>query len=229
LTNARPEVADYPYSTVIPLPGMMAFEDVNIQLIDLPPLTRQYSESWMYNIIRQADLCLLVLDGSQKVQDLIGCVGEIVLILEERHIRVVRQREDNDDEMRVREVPCRIVLTRNDLGNLEDKAEELRQIFPVIATSAVDQTGLDDLREQVFDSLKLVRIYTKLPGQAPDMTQPYVLSEGSTVIDAVQLVHREFVDRVKYVRVWGSGRFDGQQVPSDHVLADKDVIEIHLS
>jgi hypothetical protein len=120
-------------------------------------------------------------------------------------------------------------LTRNDLGNLEDKAEELRQIFPVIATSAVDQTGLDDLREQVFDSLKLVRIYTKLPGQAPDMTQPYVLSEGSTVIDAVQLVHREFVDRLKYVRVWGSGRFDGQQVPSDHVLADKDVIEIHLS
>lgn len=229
LTNANPEVADYPYSTVMPLPGMMYFEDVQIQLIDLPPLSSEYSESWMYNVVRQADLCLLVLDGSLDVQDLADSVEEITLILEDRHIRLVEHTEDTDDEMRVRDVPCRIVLTRGDLGNLEDKADDLGDFFPVIVTSATDKTGLDSLCQQVFIGLKLVRVYTKLPGQSADMTEPYVLAEGSTVIDAVQLVHRDFVDRLKYVRVWGSGRFDGQQVPSSHVLADKDIIEIHLS
>jgi uncharacterized protein len=229
LTNANAEVAEYPYSTVMPLPGMMSFEDVKIQLVDLPPISSEYSESWVYNAVRQADLCLLILDGSWGVQDLVDSVEEVILILEEHHIRLVQQREATDDELSVRELPCRIVLTRGDLGSYEDKIEGLCEYFSVLVTAPTDWAGLDLLRQQVFISLKLVRVYTKLPGQPADMTEPFVLPEGSTAIDAVRAVHRDFVDRLKYIRIWGSGRFDGQQVPWTHVLADKDIIEIHLS
>ena len=229
LTNAHPEVAEYPYSTVTPVPGMMVFEDIKIQLVDLPPISSEYSESWMYGVARQADLCLLVLDGSRNAQELVDSVEEILLILEQRHIDLVQQEERTEDDVRVRELPCRIVLTRGDLGGLEGKAEELSDYFPVIVTSAKDETGLDALRKQVFVALKVVRVYTKLPGQPADMKEPYVLPEQSKAIDAVQAVHRDFVDRLKYIRIWGSGRFDGQQVPSTHILVDKDIIEIHLN
>jgi len=229
LTNAHPEVADYPYSTVLPLPGMMAFEDVQIQLVDLPPISAEYSESWLYSLVRQADLCLLTLDGSEQVDELVDAVEEIVLLLEEHHIRLVQQRENAEEEMRVRDVPCRIVLTRGDVGDLATRVEELSDFLPVIVASPVEGTGLDTLREQVFIALDVIRVYTKLPGKPADMVEPYVLPAGSVALDAVRAVHRDFVDRLKYIRVWGSGRFDGQQVPSTHVLADGDIIEIHLS
>ena len=229
LTNAHPEVADYPYSTVLPLPGMMVFEDVQIQLVDLPPISAEFSESWLYSLVRQSDLCLLTLDGSAQVGELVDAVEEIILLLEEHHIRLVRERENTEEEMRVRDVPCQIVLTRGDLGDLAARVEELSDLFPVIVVCPVDGTGLDTLREQVFVTLDVIRVYTKLPGKPADMVQPYVLPTGSMALDAVRAVHREFVDRLKYIRVWGSGRFDGQQVPTTHVLADKDIIEIHLS
>lgn len=163
------------------------------------------------------------------MEELIDAVEEIILLLEERHIRLVQQREETEEEMRVRDVPCRIVLTRGDFGELTAQVEELSDLFPVIVTSPVDGIGLEALREGVFAALNVIRVYTKLPGKPADMVEPYVLPAGSTALDAVATVHRDFVDRLKYIRVWGSGRFDGQQVPTTHELADKDIIEIHLS
>lgn len=226
LTNAHPEIANYPYSTTIPVIGMMHFEDVPIQLIDLPPITPEYTEPWMYNLIRQSDLALVLLDGSTP-EDLSSVVEEILSLLEERHIQLAKSAPE-EEETRVKVVPCRIVLTKGDLADHRRMIEGLTTFFPVLSTSAKAGAGLDALRQEVFTTLGIVRIYTKLPGKPPDLTEPYTLPTGSTVLDAVKAVHREFVDKLKYVRIWGSGKFDGQQVPSDHQLQDKDIIEIHL-
>ncbi len=223
VTNARPEIADYPFSTLIPVPGMMEFEDVAIQLIDLPPVTTEYTEPWVYSLVRQADLALLVIDATAPDD----AAEEIVLVLEERHLRLVAEASGEPDE-RIREVPCRIVVTKTDLVPTPPIAE-LATLFPTISVSATTGAGLEQLRAEVFRALNIIRIYTKLPGKLPDLTEPYTLPAGSTVLDAVTAVHREFAEKLKYVRVWGSGRFPGQQVPTDHVLADKDVIEIHLA
>ena len=227
LTNAHPEIANYPYSTITPVIGMMNFEDVPIQLIDLPPITLEYTEPWVYNLIRQSDLALFLLDGSAP-GNLTSVVEEILSLLEERHIQLAESTSE-EEETRVKVVPCRIVLTKGDLADHRTTTEELALIFPVLSTSATTGAGLDALRQEVFTTLGIVRIYTKLPGKPPDLTEPYTLPVGSTVLDAVKAVHREFVDKLKYVRIWGSGKFDGQQVPSDHELQDKDIIEIHLS
>ncbi|MEA1871552.1 MAG: GTPase, partial [Candidatus Bipolaricaulota bacterium] len=229
LTNAHPEIADYPYSTTLPMPGMMAFEDAPIQLIDLPPFTEEYSEPWMYSLIRQSDLCLLILDGSHATEELVKTVEEIVLLLEERHIKLVMKRANLEEEERIMEVPCRIILTKEDLGDHCASRDELSSLFPVLSISVAQETGLDALRKEVFTALDVIRIYTKLPGKPPDMDEPYVLPVGSTALDGVTAVHRDFVDRLRYIRVWGSGRFEGQQVTATHPLADKDIIEIHLS
>jgi ribosome-interacting GTPase 1 len=227
LTNAKPEVASYPFSTLIPVPGMMAFEDIAIQLIDLPPLAPDYTEPWVYSLIRSSDLILIVLDVSdgELVKEEFD---EMVGLLEERNIRLVERRTPESED-RVVDIAARIVLAKSDLADgasIRHIADELP--LPSICISAASENGLDELKSALFEGLEVVRVYTKLPGQKPDMTEPYTLPAGSQAIDAVRAVHREFAERLQYVRIWGSGRFDGQQVPSDHVLVDGDIVEVHL-
>ena len=148
--------------------------------------------------------------------------------LESHNIQLVQNRVEDPDE-RVRRIAARVLLTKLDLaerGDLKDVCEQLP--LPTATVSAETKIGLDAVRSLVFEALEIVRVYTKLPGQKPDMTEPYTLPVGSQAIDAVRAIHREFTDRLKYVRIWGSGRFNGQQVPSDHVMEDGDIVEVHL-
>ncbi len=227
LTNAKPEVATYPFSTIIPVPGMMRFEDIHIQLLDLPPIAPEYTEPWVYSLIRSADLAMVVLDASDG--DLLGDeLEELLAQLEERRIRLVPER-DGDEEDRIAKIPTCLVLTQSDRASASvPPSLSAYSSFPRVTVSCTALHGLDELRRHVFKALQVVRVYTKLPGQKPDMEEPYTLPVGSQVLDAVRAIHREFADRLKYVRIWGSGRFDGQQVPSDHLLEDGDVIEVHL-
>ncbi len=227
LTNAKPEVATYPFSTIVPVPGMMAFEDIAVQLIDLPPVAPDYTESWVYSLIRSCDFALVVLDASDG-ELLTDEWSELLEQLEDRNIRL-SQRRPGDTDDRIGWVAAQIVLAKSDLAEPRSITELAASLpLPVLPVSARTAEGLDALRVAVFKALEIVRVYTKLPGQKPDMTEPYTLPAGSQAIDAVRAIHREFADRLKYVRIWGSGRFDGQQVPSDHILEDGDIVEVHL-
>jgi ribosome-interacting GTPase 1 len=228
LTNARPEVADYPFSTLIPVPGMMRFEDVPVQLVDLPPLSAEYTEPWVYSLIRAADVALIVL-GLDELDLLEARLEEILLWVEERRIELVVDRLSSEEGAdHVVQVPARIVLTKADL--VRDAGALLVGLpFPGVAVSTLSGEGLDGFARMTFDALKVIRVYTKLPNKKPDLKEPYTLPAGSTALDAVRIVHGEFAERLKYVRIWGSGRFDGQQVPSDHRLADGDIVEIHVA
>jgi len=225
LTNAKPEIAEYPFSTIIPIPGMMRYEDVRIQLVDLPPVTAEFTEGWVYALIREADLALVVLDPLD-VSPLGDSFEEILFLLEERHIRLVSDAPDAEGGFK--EIPALVVLTKGDIVE-ERRISGSDLPFLTVLTGPPAGIGLDRLAEEVFKALRIIRVYTKLPGKKPDLTEPYTLPIGSTVIDAVRAVHRDFVERLKYVRIWGSGRFDGQQVPSDHLLEDGDIIEIHTA
>ncbi len=229
LSNAKPEIADYPFSTLVPVPGMMRFEDVRIQLVDLPPLSAEYTEPWVYNLIRAADVAILTVAADER--DLVDTyLEEILLWTEERRIELVAARPEAvvEEERGAARVPARIAVTKADLD--PDAAAILRSLpFPGVAVSARTGEGLDGFARMAFEALRVLRVYTKLPGKKPDYEEPYTLPIGSTVLDVVQMVHREFAERLKYVRIWGSGRFDGQQVPSDHRLEDRDVIEIHAA
>jgi len=225
LTNAHPEVAEYPFSTVLPVPGMMAFQDVSIQLVDLPPVAAAYTEPWVYNLVRSCDLVLLVLDGSDSA-GLLLAARDTLSLLEQRHVRLANDGIQLEDPS-VKTIPCQVVVTRQDVASPDEGIDELQSLFPILCVSAVTGQGLDSLRAEIFEALHILRVYTKLPGKPPDLAQPYTFPVGATVLDAVRSVHRELVEQLKYVRLWGSGKFDGQKVPADHVLQDRDIIEIH--
>jgi ribosome-interacting GTPase 1 len=228
LTNAVPVIAPYPLSTLKPVPGMMEYEDVQIQLVDLPPITRDYTEGWVYGLIRLADgvaLCLDLANPAWKEE-----AQEVLGLLEERHIRLTSGPTRQVDWRAVEKRTIALGL-KADLGaaRIPEFLGWCTGRFPGVAVSTVTGEGLEELRAGLFKAAGIVRIYTKKPGQPPDFSKPYTIKEGATVLDVVKEIHKDFVKRLKYVRLWGSGKFQGQQVPLDHVVQDKDVVEIHLS
>ncbi len=125
--------------------------------------------------------------------------------------------------------PDIVTLTIQDaLGNLDVLLELEPRVSTLLAISAEKGTGLEHLRDRCFQALDIVRIYTKLPGKHPDLDAPFTLPGGSTVVDMARTVHRDMAAELRYARVWGSAKFDGQSVQMDHILQDRDIIELHV-
>jgi uncharacterized protein len=107
--------------------------------------------------------------------------------------------------------------------------EMVRDRFPMttISAAAASVEEIERFKRVVYDFLDVVRVYTKVPGKKPDFSDPYVVARGSTVLDVAEKVHREFVDNLKYARIWGEGKADGIMVPRDFVISEGDVLELH--
>ena len=86
---------------------------------------------------------------------------------------------------------------------------------------------LEAWRDEIYKFLDVIRVYTKKPGKPADMAAPFTIRRGGTLLDLAGRIHRELPEKLKSARVWGTGVFDGQTVPRDHVLHDRDVVEIH--
>ncbi len=227
-TRAAPQVANYPFTTHLPQPGMVIFEDIQIQLVDTPPLSRDYVETALFNTFRVGDLILLVADLSDP--DPSGSLLDCLAMFEEHHLMInPRAEAEQDGSASVMEKRAIIWGNKIDLAPT-DAAGALRDDFSdyrVLVGSAETGEGLEALAVALFEELKLIRIYTKKPGHKFEKGQPFVLHEGATVIDAARVVHKDFAENLKFAKLWGSGKHQGLSVPRDHVLADGDILEIH--
>ena len=73
-----------------------------------------------------------------------------------------------------------------------------------------------------------MRIYTKLPtSKTADMERPFTLPAGSTLLDLAGMVHKDYLEKLKYAKIWGSAVHDGTPMKGDYVLNDKDIVELH--
>jgi len=228
LTNAEPEVGDYPFTTQRPQAGMAAFENIQIQLVDLPPLAVEHTEHWAFNIIRGADVLLLVLDLSQDP------VSELETILEilkgQRIILLGEETKDTEPGSFIKK--WLLVGNKGDLPGSGQNAAIFRELygdrFPLTPISAKEGTGVEGLRSRLFALLNILRVYSKRPGQEPDLSAPVILQQGSTVLDLAKEIHKDFAAKLDYARIWGQGKYDGQRVHRDYILQDGDIIELHM-
>jgi ribosome-interacting GTPase 1 len=224
LSRAEPEVADYPFTTRVPLPGMVTFENVQIQLVDLPPLSLEMSEGWLYGIIRTADAVLLVVDLAdddvlEQTQTVLQMLGEARVPLRPPAAVPAPGK------------PAMVVGLKVDAPGARERLALLQEAIggalPLLAASTVTGENLEELRRRLFDLLEVIRVYSKPPGRKPDRSTPFVLKRGSTVLDAAEAIHKDFVQRFRFARLWGRKEFSGQMVGRDHVLEDEDVVELH--
>jgi uncharacterized protein len=229
LTNAKPEVAPYPFTTRAPYPGMMAWEDVRVQLVDLPPIALDYMEAWVPSIVRSADAALLVADlGDDDVAD---AVEMVLARLAQVHTELVGVLPFDVEDETIQHIKTVLIASKADADGSSDRLEILREWFgdrfPLLPVSTATGMGLDALRRAAYEALGVLRVYTKVPGKAVDRDHPFTLPVGSQVIDLAREVHRDLEQSLKFAKVWGSGAFDGQTVRRDHEIRDGDIVELH--
>jgi hypothetical protein len=229
LTHAHPEVAPYPFTTHAPQPGMMPFEDVQVQLVDTPAVAPHHTEPYMTNLARNADGLLLVLDPT--ADDLPESYAACRELLERARVWPRTRPLPPDATPLLVLRPVVVLVNKVDLdpdGTFTTLAREpVGEELPVVPVSATSGLGLEALRGMLFRELGRIRIYAKEPGKPPDRERPFVLAAGATVHDLARAVHKEVAEHLRFARIWGHARFEGQQVDRDHVLADRDVVELH--
>ena len=229
VTNASPEVAGFPHTTWTVTPGMMFVDYAPIQLVDPPPLVKEYIEPALMDLIRHADLLLLVIDLQA---DPISQLQETVALLAEHRIVPLHQKEEDEPELHFFYIPFLVIANKCDGEPYEEDFEILCALldedWPLIPISATTGYNLDLLRNTVFERLNLMRVYSQPPGKEADRTKPFVLEKGSTVEDFAAQVHHDFYEQLKSARIWGSGAFQGQMVGRDHKLREGDIIELRI-
>ncbi len=227
ITNASPNIAEYPFTTQSATPGMMEFEKIQIQLIDTPPLAPQSIEWWLRHMLIRADALLVMVDlnDAPLVQ-----MENITAELEKTRISLGERRAEEEPEVVLYQKKALIVGNKLDLANAGENCMALKDKYqlPVIAISAKEGAGLEELRRATYQMLDIIRVYTKAPGLKPDLNDPIILKRGSTLAAAAADVHKDFARKLKYARIWGSGKHDGVMVKRDHILQDGDVIELHV-
>jgi len=289
VTNAKPEISPLPFTTQKPIPGMMQFEDVQFQLVEVPAIVEGAAEGRMdgpqaLSFARNADGLILMVDLSEdpvaqffmvsselekagvliekpegEVEIIkrsygvgfqiigggavVGCSYEDVKnLLESYKITSAILRisgrvtlSDIEDSLFSNNVykPTIIVANKIDVpeakANIELLKKELKgRKMPLLAVSCLTGEGLKSLGENIFRSLRIVRIYTKEPSSKEPSKKPLIVKEGASVIEVAKKLHTEMYKNFKYAKIWGpSAKYPGERVGSTHILMDGDVVEIH--
>jgi len=229
LTNAPVEVADYPYTTMKPQPGMAPFENIKIQLIDLPPISKDYFENWIPGVIRNSDLALLVLSLASD-----DVLEEAEIVLEKISGSKLELASSSDQKFfpdGTARVKTRILCTHADVPEAPEVRELIDEAyassFPIWSVDLHDAAEAGALVTDIYRALEIVRVYTKSPGKPADLDDPVTLPIGSTVIDFAYDVHKDLARNLKYAKVWGKNKYQGQKVPRDYELRDEDIVELH--
>jgi ribosome-interacting GTPase 1 len=227
LTHAPVKVAEYPFTTSLPVPGMCHYQDVQLELVDTPPLTQEHVPGGLLNTIRNADVVAVVVDASA---DPLEQAEAVLGLLCGRGLELRSVPHDQLDPGYPSQHCGLLVANKLDAADPQTIAaltELYASRLDTLAVSVVSGQGLEGLVRRIWELLAVIRVYTKAPGKPPDKTKPFTLPAGSTVEDLAEEIHRDLPARMKFARLWGGGHVEGRQVHRTHVLGDGDVVEVH--
>ena len=231
LTKATPVIAEYPISTLTPLPGMMPFEDIQIQLVDLPPIGNESTDGWVSGILRYADALLIILDLTEDPNTQAELLFEQLGRWNIHLISNLKSQISNSQPRIGVFKRALIVANKNDLtgeNGFIKLRERYEQLCPCISISALKKENLEELKRAIFKLSGIIRVYSKPPGKEPDLSKPFTIPSGSTILDLASFIHKDFIFNLKFARIWGSAKFDGQRVEKNHVLKDRDIVELNI-
>ncbi len=284
LTHAESKVADYAFTTLDVIPGMLDYNGARIQVLDVPGLiegahTGKGAGTQIASVIRIADLLLFVVDSTAPEQ--LGKLREELSLLdirvnEEKPRLLVEERKTGgiaieanghrvpgkrEVEMALHETGVyngkaifysnidldeliallvdnavytkgMVALNKIDLLREQEIDRAIKQVVKefgpgVVGVSAADGSNIDLLKEEIFGNLELIRVYVKPKDREADYSKPFVLKQGSSIMDLAKGLHSKAAKNLRYGLVTGrSARFAGQKSGGDHVLMDGDVVTL---
>lgn len=203
LTNASPKISQHKFTTNEPVIGMMDYNSVQIQLIEIPATD---SEVYDKGIVYTADTIILISDNLEEINDLLESIrtqGKIILVI---------NKSDQFSENKKRKL------------NATLKSKYKKYEFTIISTKTKE--NVQDLKDKLFQSFGKLRVYTKEPGKEPDKNRPMIMQPGDSVKDCAEKILKGFSKRIKQTRIWGpSSKFPGQIVGMKHKVKDLDIVE----
>ena len=226
LTNKKANVKPYEFTTKMPEVGIMKYKGLKLQVIEIPAITKGYSERGngpaFFSIIRNSDMVLIVTDKS-----------DLDVLFEEFDKAFIKLNEKIYEDMKDSWVSLRslIVLNKMDIIDFEDVYQGLCKYynFDIVKVSALTGENIDKLKDEIWKHLGKIKIYTKEPGKKARMDEPVCLEKGATIEDMAIHIHKDFIKKFKFARIWGkSARFPGMQAGLKHKLKDDDIVEFHV-
>jgi ribosome-interacting GTPase 1 len=229
LTHADPEISEAPYSTWVPTPGILEFKGIRLQLIDTPPIDRNYIEPEFVDLIKSSDLILLMVDLQAYPIDQFQ---QSIDVLEKNRIYARQKKSESEDNRNIF-IPTVVLVNKDDAEGYDEDFNVLNDLlkeegWAVLPISIRSGRNIDETEEYIIRELEMIRVFSKPPGKQPDLAQPFVLHAGSTLEEFAAKVHKDFAKNLKSAKLWGKGVHDGQMVGRDHILYDGDIVELHL-
>jgi small GTP-binding protein len=212
LSNVQIKTGDYAFTTTRPVPAVTRIGGVLVQLVEIPGLLEGAGRDRgggraLLGVLRGADVIVFCQDLSAPTETLREVLAELELA------EILR--------------PSILAATKMDdaaPGALERLQREFAE-FEVVGVSVLDDASLETLRAAIWSLTGLVRIFLRHNGEDEDA--PVALRPPATVADVARSIHHELEEQCRGARVWGpSARFEGQRVGREHVLADRDAVEI---
>ncbi len=283
LTNAKSDTAEYAFTTLSAVPGLMKYKFAKIQIIDVPGIVTGAASGKgrgkeVLGILRNADLILILVEAlypehynamlkeiyetgiriNQRIPYVkitkkerggitVGSTVMLTKIEDKTIIDIAREMRLNNADILIREnidadqlidvieknkvyTKALTIITKIDLIDKEKLKELKKDVRPDVAVSAENNLGIKELKEAIYQKMKFMRIFLKEVNKKPDMEEPLIMFKGSTIRDVCLKLHKDFVDKFKFARVWGSSaKFDGQAFRKlDRELLDKDILELHI-
>ncbi len=203
ITNADPKIASYGFTTTEPEIGTLNYQGCNIQIIDLPPLA---SDNFDHGIVNNADTLLIVIE---KIHE----ISEILNSIKNKNAKkiIIFSKIDLYDENTKRKI-CETLKSKK---------------YNFVLISNYTKEGMEELKEKIFSSFNIIRIYTRHPGKKEDEV-PVIMPPDSTLEQVAEKILHRYSKKVKYAKLWGpSSKFNGQKIGLKHVVKDKDLIEFY--
>lgn len=202
LTNAKPEISQYDFTTKKPEIGMMDYDSVGIQLIEVPAIESEYFDK---GIVNSADTILILVTSLEQIAEV----------------------EKNIEKAKGKKI---IVFNKTDLLSENEKRKISTTLqskrYNFILISAKTKENIEKLKEKIFESFEKIRIYTKQPNEKQKSKKPIILNPKSTVKDVAEKILKGFSSHILQTKIWGpSSKYPGQIVGLKHELKDLDVVE----
>jgi len=204
ITNAQPKIASYGFTTTEPEIGTLNYQGCNIQIIDMPPIA---SKNFNKGILNSADTILIVVEKLHEIKSTLNLIKNPTI--KEKPKIIIFNKTDSYDEKTKRKIS----------ETLKSKK------YNFVLTSTKTDEGLDHLKEKIFKSFNMIRVYTKHANKKQDNI-PVVLHPNSTLKDVAEKILHGYSKKVKYAKITGpSSKFLEQKIGLTHVVKDRDVVE----
>ncbi len=212
LTEAETKTGAYPFTTQTLKPAMMPYQNILIQLIDTPPLTKD-SPGWMKNILKSSDAIIAVFDLSKE-----GVIEDI------KEIKKIFK------DWRLNSKKTIFVANKIDLGKPEKKIEKIESELKdkIYLLSCEKKINIEKFKRMVFRTLEIIRVYTKSSNKSVDFEHPFIMKKNSKLVELARKIHHDFKSSFKYAKLFTPGSKHPKIIGKDYILQDEDIVEIRI-